>query len=195
MRDFELDQRRYEKCPGAPSGPASVMSCMHCTQEGSVNSDTRSARGGLDQAPTPPPPPAAYRDPCQLSPRALHDWLQEQASILAQVGYDACWGANYTPGGGLPLDWFERDQQLHILAHCMDNILTIIVLAHRSSHRDTALDTSCFLCGTNQETAPHLWVCSARSHEWRMARERLAALLDRYMGHRLRLCAPSCGNR
>ena len=49
-------------------------------------------------------PLVAYRDQCQLSPMALHDWLQEQASIPAQVGYEARWGANYTPGGGIPLD-------------------------------------------------------------------------------------------
>ena len=36
-RDVELDERRYEKCCRAPSGPAYVLFCMHCTVEGSVN--------------------------------------------------------------------------------------------------------------------------------------------------------------
>ena len=127
-------------------------------------------------------PPVTYRDQRQLSPTALGDWLQEQASIPARVGYEACWGAHYTPGGGLPLDWFDSDQQRHISAHRMDNIPTMIVLAHRSSHCDTVLDTTCLLCGAHQETAPHLWACSAQSHEWRPARERLAAWLDRSVG-------------
>ena len=34
-------------------------------------------------------PPVAYWDQCQLSPTALHDWLQDQASIPARVGYEA----------------------------------------------------------------------------------------------------------
>ena len=59
------------------------------------------------------------------------------------------------------------------------------VLAHRSSHRDTVLDTTCLLCGTQQEMVPHLWVYSAQSHEWRPARERLAAWLDHYMGRQV----------
>ena len=93
-------------------------------------------------------PPVAYRDQCQLSPTAVHGWLQEQASILARVGYEARWGANYAPGGGLPLEWFDRDQQRHISAHRMDNVPTMTVLAHRSSHCATVLDTTCLLCGT-----------------------------------------------
>ena len=52
------------------------------------------------------------------------------------------------------------------------------VLAHHSSHRDTVLDTTCLLCGAQPETAPHLWACSAQSHEWGPARRRLAAWLD-----------------
>ena len=56
------------------------------------------------------------------------------------------------------------------------------VLAHRSSHHATVLDTTCLLCGVQQDTAPHLWVCSAQSPEWRPARERLAEWLDRYVG-------------
>ena len=46
-------------------------------------------------------------------------------------------------GSGLPLDWFDSDQQRHISAHRMDNTPTMTVLAHRSSHRDTVLDTTC----------------------------------------------------
>ena len=49
-------------------------------------------------------PPVTYRDQCQLSPTALSDWLQVQASIPARVGYEARWAVNYTPGSGLPLD-------------------------------------------------------------------------------------------
>ena len=79
-----------------------------------------------------------------------------------------------------PLGMMRR----HILAHHMDNIPTMVVRAHRSSHRDTVLDTTCLLCGTQQETAPHLSVCSTKSHEWRPARKHLAAWLDCYVGHR-----------
>ena len=101
---------------------------------------------------------------------ALSDWLQEQACITGRVGYEARWGANYTPGSGLPLDWFGNDEQRHILAHRMDNIPTMTLLAHRSSRCDRVLDMTCLLCGAQQETAPHLWVCAAQSHEWRPAR-------------------------
>ena len=48
------------------------------------------------------PPPGDLPGPVLAFPRG--DWLQEQASILAWVGYEAHWGANYTPGSGLPLD-------------------------------------------------------------------------------------------
>ena len=58
------------------------------------------------------------------------------------------------------------------------------VLAHRSSHRDTMLDTTCLLCGAQPEMAPHLWACSAHSHEWGPARRRLAAWLDQKVGTR-----------
>ena len=58
------------------------------------------------------------------------------------------------------------------------------VLAHRSSHRNTVLDTTCLLCRAQPETAPHLWACSAQSHEWQPARGRLVAWFDRYVGHR-----------
>ena len=55
---------------------------------------------------------------------------------------------------------FDSDQQRHITAHRMDNVPTMTILAHRSSHRDTVLDTTCLLCGAKPETAPHLWACS-----------------------------------
>ena len=45
MRDVELDQLRYEECCGAPSGPSSVLFCMHCTVEGSVNRRMGQLRG------------------------------------------------------------------------------------------------------------------------------------------------------
>ena len=106
-------------------------------------------------------PPVTYRDQCQLSPTALSDWLQDQASIPARVGYGARWGVNCTSGSGLPLNWFDSDQQRHIMAHRMDNVPAMIVLAHRSSHRNTVLDTMCLVCGAQPETAPHLWACSA----------------------------------
>ena len=101
-------------------------------------------------------PPAPYRDQCQLSPTALRDWLQERAAIPAQAGYEARWGVNYMPGGGLPLDGFDKDQQRHVTAHRMDNIPTMTVLAHRYSHRNTVLDTTCLLRVAQPETAPHL---------------------------------------
>ena len=125
-----------------------------------------------------------FRDQCQLSPTALSDWLQDRASIPAQAIYEARWGVNFMPGVGLPLDWFDHDQQRHITAHCMDNVPTMAVLAHRSSHRGTVLDTTCLLCGTQPETAPHLWACSAQSHKWGPARRRLAAWLDQKVGPR-----------
>ena len=81
-------------------------------------------------------------------------------------------------GSGLPLDWFDSDPERHITAHHMDNIPTMTVLAHRSSHRDTVLDTTCLLCGAQPETAPHLWACLAQSHEWEPASRRLAEWLD-----------------
>ena len=59
------------------------------------------------------------------------------------------------------------------------------VLAHRSSHRNTVLDTTCFLCGAQPETAPHLWACSARSHEWGRARRQGAELLNQKVGKRV----------
>ena len=129
-------------------------------------------------------PPVPFRDQCQLSPTALSDWLQDRASIPAQAIYEARWGVNFMPGGALPLDWFDHDQQRHITAHRMDNVPTMAVLAHRSSHRGTVLDTKCLLCGTQPETAPHLWACSAQSHEWGPARRRLAAWLDQKVGPR-----------
>ena len=61
------------------------------------------------------------------------------------------------------------------------------VLAHRSSHRDTVLDTTCLLCGAQPETAPHLWACSAQSHEWGPGRRRLAPWLDQRVGPRAAL--------
>ena len=59
-------------------------------------------------------PPVTYRDQCQLSPTALSNCLPEQTSIPARIGYEARWGTNYTPGSGLPLDWFDSDQQRYI---------------------------------------------------------------------------------
>ena len=89
---------------------------------------------------------------------------------------------NYMSAGGLPLDWFDHDQQRHIMVHRMDIIPTMTVLAHRSSHPDTVLDATCLLCGAQPETAPHLWACSAQSHEWGTARRRLATWLDQKVG-------------
>ena len=129
-------------------------------------------------------PLVTYRDQCQLSPTALSGWLQDQASIPARAGYEARWGVNYVSGGGLPLNGFDSVQQRHIMAHRMDNIPTMTVLARRSSHHDTVLDTTCLLCGAQPETAPHLWACSAQSHEWEPARRQLAAWLDHNMGTR-----------
>ena len=127
-------------------------------------------------------PPVPYRDQCQLSPTALGDWLQDRAATPARAAYEAPWGVNYMSGGGPPPDWFDHDQQRHITAHRMDNVPTMTVLAHQSSHRDTVLDTTYLLCGAQPETAPHLWACSAQSHEWRPARRRLAAWLNQKVG-------------
>ena len=129
-------------------------------------------------------PPVTYRDHRQLSPTALSSWLQDRASIPAQAGYEARWAVNYVSGGGLPLNWFNSDQQCHITAHRMDNIPTTTVLAHRSSHLDIVPATMCLLCGAQPETATHLCTCLARSHEWEPARQRLAAWLDKKVGTR-----------
>ena len=64
----------------------------------------------------------------------------------------------------------------------MDNIPTMTVLVHRSSHCNTVLDTTCLLCGAQPETAPHLWVCSTQSHEWGPARQQLAEWIDHKVG-------------
>ena len=70
------------------------------------------------------------------------------------------------------------------MAHRMDNIPTMTVLAHRSSHRNTVLDTTCLLCGAQPQMAPHLWACLVLSHEWAPARLRLAEWLDQQVGRR-----------
>ena len=88
------------------------------------------------------------------------------------------------PGSGLPLNWFDGDQQRYISARHMDNIPMMIVLAHRSSHRNTVLNTMSLLCGAQPETAPHLGACLAQSHEWGPARRRLAKWLDQKVGSR-----------
>ena len=46
------------------------------------------------------------------------------------------------------------------------------------------LDTTCLLSGAQPETAPHLWACSAKSHEWGPARRRLTEWLDQKVGKR-----------
>ena len=91
---------------------------------------------------------------------------------------------NYMSKGDLPLDWSDHDQQRHITAHRMDNVPTMTVLAQRSSHRNTVLDTTCLLCKAQPETVPHLWAYSAQSHEWGPTRRRLAAWLDQMVGPR-----------
>ena len=58
-------------------------------------------------------PPVPYRDKYPLSPTALGDWLWDRAAIPGRAGYEARWGVNYMSGGGLPLDWFDHDQQRH----------------------------------------------------------------------------------
>ena len=129
-------------------------------------------------------PPVICGDQCQLSPTALSHLLHEQASISAHVGYEARSGATYTPGSGLPLEWFNRDQHRHIWAHRKDKIPTIIVLAHWSSDRNTVLDMMCLPCRAQQETAPRVWDHSAKSHEWRPARQRPLACLEKKLGSR-----------
>ena len=129
-------------------------------------------------------PPVTYRDQCQLSPTAPSHYLQDRASIPARAGYEARWEANYTSGSGLPFEWLDSDQQPHITAHRMDNIPTMIVLAHRSTHRNTVVDTMCRLCGVQPEAEPHLWACSAQSHELGPAHQRLAEWLAQKVGKR-----------
>ena len=58
------------------------------------------------------------------------------------------------------------------------------ILEHRLFHRNTVLDTTGLLCGAQPETAPHLWACSAQSHEWRPALRQLAEWLDQKVGSR-----------
>ena len=82
--------------------------------------DAGAAGGGPHMAPPAPYsflPPVPYRDQCQLSPTALGDWLRDRAAIPARAGYEARWGVNYMSAGGLPLDWFDHDQQRRITAH------------------------------------------------------------------------------
>ena len=125
-----------------------------------------------------------YRDQCQLCPKTLSDWLKDRASIPARASYEARWGANYTSGLGLFLDLFDSDHQRHITAHRMGNIPTMIVLAQRSTYQNTVLDTRCLLCGAQPEAAPHLWACSAQSHEWGPARQALAEWPNSKVGKR-----------
>ena len=65
----------------------------------------------------------------------VHAW----ATIPAQVRYEHRWGDWCKPGMGLPLNWFNGDQQWHLMAHQMNNLPTMTVLAKRSAHQQTAL--------------------------------------------------------
>ena len=65
-------------------------------------------------APPPPlllSPPGDLPGPVLAFPHSVSNWWQDQASIPARVGYEAQWGANYAPGSGLPLDWFDSEHQ------------------------------------------------------------------------------------
>ena len=141
-------------------------------------------------------PPVTYRDQCQLSPTALSDWLQDQASIPVQVGYEARWGVNYTSGSGLPLDWLDSDQQRHITAHCMDNVPTMTVLAHRSSHRNTVLPRA-----SSVERSPKRRPTCGPPRPSPMSGGRLASglqsgLIKRWgNGPHLGRCPTNCGSR
>ena len=55
---------------------------------------------------------------------------------------------------------------------------------HKGPLYYSPINTTCLLCGAQPETAPHLWACSAQSHEWGPARRRLAAWLDQKVGPR-----------
>ena len=59
------------------------------------------------------------------------------------------------------------------------------VLAHRSLHRNTGLDSKCLLCGAKPEIAPHPWACWALCHERGPARQRLADWPDQKVGERV----------
>ena len=85
---------------------------------------------------------------------------------------------NYTPTSALPLERFDNEQQRHITGHCVDNIPTMIVLAHLSSHRNTVPYSTRLLCGVHLETAPHPWSWPAWPHTWEPARRRFAEWLD-----------------
>ena len=46
----------------------------------------------------------------------------------AQSKYEHRWGSNYRWGLGLPLHWFTKDQQRHLVANRMRNLPTMMVL-------------------------------------------------------------------
>ena len=77
----------------------------------------------------------------------------------------------------------------------MDNIPTMTVLAHRSSHRDTVLDTTCLLCGAQPETLPTF----GPARPGPMSGDRLAGGLrsgsTRRWGNVLPRCATNCGSQ
>ena len=50
-------------------------------------------------------PPAGKFQVCiQLAPFDVHEWLQEQAAVPAQVQYEHRWEPNYDRGRGLLVD-------------------------------------------------------------------------------------------
>ena len=93
------------------------------------------------------------------------------------------WGELHAGEGSLP--GTVRPQPAAPYYGAQDgNIHTMAVLAHGSSHRDTVLDTTLLLCGAQPQTAPHLWACSAQSHEWGPGHWRLPAWVDQKVGPR-----------
>ena len=140
-------------------------------------------------------PPMPFRDQCQLSPTALSDWLQNRASIPAQAIYEARWGVNFMPGGGLPLDWFDHDQQRHITAHRMDNVPTMTVLAHRSSHGARCWIQRVSCAGHSPERRPTCGPARLNRTSGGQPAGASQRGLTRRWGHWRLQCVTSCGNR
>ena len=101
-------------------------------------SDARAAGGGprmAHQAPLFIYPAGPLPQPMSALPDGAGNWLQNPASRLVRAAFEAPWGVIYISVGGFPVDWLHWDQQRHITAHCIENVWTMTVLAHRSFHR------------------------------------------------------------
>ena len=102
---------------------------------------------------------------------------------------------NPTSGIGLPLHWFDSDQQRHITAHCMDNIPTITVLAHQSSHQNTVLGTHASFMERTLKRCPTCGLARPNAMMGGHLAGSLRSGLIKRCGNRLCRCATSCGSR